>query len=89
MLMSMPYDRRLQLLLDEQRYALVEGEARRSGRSVAAVIREAIDQRFASESQSRSAAAWRLLAIEPGSGTEPDWADIKASFEQDLVDRFP
>lgn len=39
-------ERRLQLLLDRHRYELVAREARRSKRSVAAVIREAIDQKF-------------------------------------------
>lgn len=39
-------ERRLQLLLDAERYARVSREAESSGRSVAAVIREAIDFRF-------------------------------------------
>lgn len=39
-------ERRLQLLLDAERYARVAEEAESSGRSVAAVIREAIDVRF-------------------------------------------
>ena len=41
MLMSV-MERRLQLLLDQERFAKVEAEARASGRSVAAIIREAI-----------------------------------------------
>lgn len=36
-------ERRLQLLLDEERYRRVADEAERSGRSVAPVIREAVD----------------------------------------------
>jgi predicted DNA-binding protein len=39
-------ERRLQLLLDQERYDRVAAEAKRSGRSVASVIREAIDLRF-------------------------------------------
>ncbi|NYE01742.1 putative DNA-binding protein [Kineosphaera limosa] len=49
--------RRLQLLLDQERYDRVAAEAQRSGRSVAAVIREAIDLRFESSHRERRAAA--------------------------------
>lgn len=63
-------ERRLQLLLDQERYARVAGEAERSGRSVAAVIREAIDVRFADEGADarRSEALGKFLAIEPDEG---------------------
>ena len=44
-------ERRLQILLDEARYRRVAAEADASGRSVAAVIREAIDQRFPDDGQ--------------------------------------
>ncbi len=53
--------RRLQLLLDLHRYSLVEAEVSRSGRSVAAVIREAIDVRFDNAHGQRAAAARELL----------------------------
>lgn len=54
--------RRLQLLLDQERYDRVAAEAKESGRSVAAVIREAIDMRFAaSHRERRAAAATRLV----------------------------
>jgi len=39
-------ERRLQLLLDQERYERVAAEARESGRSVNAVIREAIDAHY-------------------------------------------
>jgi predicted DNA-binding protein len=42
--MCMSLDRRLQLLLDEERYARIAGIAQREQRSVASVIREAIDR---------------------------------------------
>lgn len=56
-------ERRLQLLLDRHRFRLVESEAERSGRSVAAVIREAIDLRFADDDAAarRADAAGELL----------------------------
>lgn len=57
-------DRRVQLLLDEPRYRKLTGEARRRRVSVAAVIREAIDQLPADRDQ-RRAAIQELLAAEP------------------------
>lgn len=82
-------ERRLQLLLDQQRYELVEREAKASGRSVAAVIREAIDVRFADDVSLRMDAARRLLDTHPGSeAVEPDWAEVKAAMEESLAARF-
>ncbi len=49
--------RRTQLLLDEARYARLERQAAATNRSVGAVIREAIDRAFPSESFSRAEAA--------------------------------
>lgn len=55
-------ERRLQLLLDQERYDRVAAESARSGRSVAAVIREAIDMRFPDlDDDRRRHAAQRLL----------------------------
>lgn len=83
-------ERRFQILLDQERYALVEREAARSGRSVAAVIREAIDLRFGSEVTVRANAATAFLAAtadprEPGE----DWAESKAAMDAELVRRVP
>ena len=87
-------ERRLHLLLDQDRYALVAGEAERTGRSVAAVIREAIDQALAgggavSELDTRAAAARRLLERAAGQdlGPEEDWEDIRAAMD-DRVDQL-
>lgn len=63
--MHMPkLDRRVQLLLDEPRYRKLTGEARRRRVSVAAVIRDAIDQLPADSDQRRAAIA-AVLAAEP------------------------
>lgn len=56
---------RLQLLLDEDRYARLQREAQRSGRSIASLIREAIDRRFGPTPEQRRAAVDRFLAAEP------------------------
>lgn len=83
-------EKRLQLLLDQERYARVAAEAQRSGRSVAAVIREAIDFRFDVDlrAEQRSAAARRLLERSANpTGHEPDWSETKAAMEQELIDK--
>jgi hypothetical protein len=78
-------ERRVQLLLDQARYDLVEAEASRTGRSVAAVIREAIDYRFQDNADARRGAGERLLSrTATPEGVEPDWAESKAALLDDL-----
>jgi hypothetical protein len=57
-------DRRVQLLLDEPRYRKLTGEAKRRRVSVAAIIREAIDQ-LPADADRRRAAIAEVLAAEP------------------------
>ncbi|MEO9324332.1 hypothetical protein ABFT23_12635 [Nocardioides sp. C4-1] len=82
-------ERRLQLLLDQERYDRVAAEATRSGRSVAAVIREAIDVRFSDEVVVRREAGLRLLALADGSDAPPmeDPVALKEIFDADLAER--
>jgi hypothetical protein len=61
----MSFDRRLQLLLDEERYRKVASVAQQRGVSVAAVIREAIDRGLRSPHDRRAAAAERILDAPP------------------------
>jgi len=83
-------ERRLQLLLDRERYATVEREATQSGRTVSAVIREAIHVWFAEDPDARAGAAARLLAVPAtGGGPEPDWSTTKESFDCDMDRRVP
>ena len=75
---------RTQLLLDDERHRRLEEEARRTGRSIASLVREAIDARYELTRQSagrREAAAMLLEAPRP-SDPEPDWAEV----ERDLLD---
>jgi predicted DNA-binding protein len=75
---------RTQLLLDDERHRRLEEEARRTGRSIASLVREAIDARYESAQQSavrRKAAATLLEGPRP-SDPEPDWAEV----ERDLLD---
>ncbi len=68
--------RRLQLLLDDERYERVHALARQRGTSVAAIIREAIDRGLPAAQRRRSAAARRILAAEP-----MDVADLRAELD--------
>lgn len=61
------FDRRLQILLDEDRYQRVSAAARARGTSVAMVIREAIDRGLPSDDEDRSAALAVILSATPAS----------------------
>jgi hypothetical protein len=86
-------ERRLQVLLDQDRYAKVEAEARASGRSVAAVIREAIDLLFDSHGAAarRTDSAHRFLDLARLTDDEPpvgDWAGTKRAMDDELAARL-
>ena len=81
--MHMSLTRRTQLLLDEARYERLQAEADSTGRSVAAVIREAIDERLARDDERRREAGRRLLEAPRPTDPEPDWDDVKP----DLLDQ--
>lgn len=78
--MCMSLDRRLQLLLDEDRYARVAAIAQRERRSVASVIRDAIDA-HTTASPDRRAAAWTLIR-EADSMPVPSPDDLRAELEE-------
>jgi hypothetical protein len=72
--------RRTQILLDDERYQRLERQAAESGRSVASIIREAIDDKLADEpSAARRREAGRALleAPIPPYDREPDWSTVK------------
>jgi len=72
--------RRTQLLLDEERYRRLQQEADATGRSVAAIIRDAIDARLEEVSRGRQRrVAWQALLDQPAPAyeREPDWDDVK------------
>ena len=77
--MCMVMDRRLQLLLDEERYRQVAALAEQRGTSVASVIREAIDRGLPSADRKRAAAARVLLAAVPM--PVPDVAELVAELD--------
>lgn len=58
-------DRRLQVLIDEDRWARLEGEASRRGVPMAVLVREAIDEGFPALAGERRAALQAILEAEP------------------------
>jgi hypothetical protein len=65
-------DRRLQVLIDEDRWSRLEHEAERRGVPVAVLVREAIDERFPGGAGERQAALQSILDAEPMAVPEPD-----------------
>ncbi|MPZ22560.1 MAG: ribbon-helix-helix protein, CopG family [Dehalococcoidia bacterium] len=60
------YDRRLQILIDQDRYELLTRLSRVRRVSLAELIREAIDRTYAATASGRRLAAWeRIQASEP------------------------
>lgn len=66
------FQRRLHILIDEDRYRRVAAEADARGVSVARVIREAIDAFLPVERGRRARAARRVLAAPPMPVPDPD-----------------
>lgn len=84
-------EKRLQILLDEDRFDRLSSESRVTGRTVGAIVRSSIDLHFASSTAvaERAAAARFLLdsTAEP-QGSEPAWRESKAALEEDLDTKF-
>ena len=72
-------NRRLQILIDEPRYRRLRAEARERKTSVAAVIRDAIDQAMPATPSRRSRAARAILSAEPMD--VPDVEELRAERE--------
>jgi hypothetical protein len=79
-------NRRLQVLVDDERYVRLTRESERIGAPVGELVRRAIDHEFpgAGDDTERERAGRELLAMPPppGDGPEPDWEDQK----QEMLD---
>lgn len=75
---------RLQILIDEPRYRILTREAERTGKSVAQLIRESVDQAYGMDRTQRSDALARLLSEKPMLVEE--WATEKAALLRDLTE---
>lgn len=69
--MTMP-ERRLQVLIDEDRWSRLEREAGRRGVPVAVLVREAIDERFPGDAKERRAALQSVLDADLMEVPDPD-----------------
>ena len=65
-------DRRLQVLIDGDRWSRLEREATRRGVPVAVLVREAIDERYPGNAEERRAALQAILNAEPMDVPEPE-----------------
>jgi hypothetical protein len=65
-------DRRLQVLIDDDRWSRLESEAKRRGVTVAVLVREAIDERFPGGARERRTALQAILDAELMAVPEPD-----------------
>jgi hypothetical protein len=82
------YERRLQILLDEARYRRISAAAKARKISVAAVIRDAIDQALpAVDLETKRRAADALLAAEP-IPLPDDPAELKREIRDYRANRF-
>ena len=86
-------NRRLQVLVDDERYARLARESERIGAPVGELVRRAIDHEFprAGAQDERERAGEALLAMPPppGDGPEPDWEDQKRELLDAQLRRWP
>lgn len=79
----------MQLLLDQDRYERVAEQASRTGRSVNAVIRDAIDLHVDDSHRRAVAIQWLLdHTVEPDEGPAQDWGSVQSEMDQELTKRW-
>ena len=74
------FSRRLQILLDEERFRRVETEAHDHNLSVAAVIRKAIDVAYPADLDARRAAAEAILSAPQMDVPDPE--ELRAELDE-------
>lgn len=83
-------EHRLQVLINDELKAALERESRATGRSVGAVVREAIEVHYATETRVKTAALEWILAHGSKSDEEwMEWDEIKEGLLADLDERVP
>lgn len=84
-------NRRLQVLVDDERYERLARESHRIGAPVGELVRRAIDHEFppAGRDTERERAGRELLAMSPPPGKEPDWEDQKREMLDAPMRKWP
>lgn len=86
-------NRRLQVLVDDERFERLARESERIGAPVGELVRRAIDHEFPGIGQhaERERAGRELLEIPPppGIGPEPDWEDQKSEMLDARMRKWP
>lgn len=86
-------NRRLQVLVDDERYERLARESARLGAPVGELVRRAIDHEFpgVGDRTERERAGRELLALPPppGAGPEPDWEDQKRELRDAPLRKWP
>jgi hypothetical protein len=85
-------NRRLQVLVDDERFERLARESERIGAPVGELVRRAIDHEFpgVGDRAERERAGRELLAIPPpGDGPEPDWEEQKQAMLDAPMRRWP
>ena len=85
------FERRVQVLFDPAQYAALEAEAAVQRQSVAAVIREAVDDKLRTRRSTQQEALERLFASGDQNPTlgPVDWNEEKEAFERDILRDLP
>lgn len=82
--------RRLQVLVDDERYERLAQESTRSGAPVGELVRRAIDHEYPpSKHAERERAGQELLAMAPPPGPEPDWEQQKGAMLDSRAQKWP
>lgn len=86
-------NRRLQVLVDDERFERLARESERIGAPVGELVRRAIDHEFPGIGQDaeRERAGRELLAMPPppGEAREPDWEDQKRGLLDQPMRKWP
>ncbi len=83
--------RRLQVLIDDERYERLARESKRAGAPVGELVRRAIDHEFPQVGRraERERAGRELLAMPPPPGPEPDWEEQKREMLDAQMRKWP
>lgn len=79
-------ERRVQILVDRARYERLERAASAESRSVASIIREAIDMYLQSDAGANARALASLLDVPTDSAPGQDWEDTKEGLLEQAVE---